>query len=261
MPGPMGAGLPDKRCLQHRVHVHADVAAAGVGAVAVDRREARQREFELVRRGVSGQHFLARRLSALIDPRAAVAPRLFVNRHRRIAQIVNALAAGMDQSAHSGEPHRLGNVQCPNQVHLKTEVRRPIALQPGGVNHHLGARVLHRLDQRRQLPNIAANHRQLPSKNFAQIIQVGLQVEKRHLIAALRQLLGRVAADQTTSGNQDSHDSPLIKIPEGRPPVAPTLLVNPHLFPPPRRGGGRRRGLERFGTSGTSGTTGTSFRY
>jgi hypothetical protein len=39
------------------------------------------------------------------------------------------------------------------------------------------------------------------------------------------------------------------------------LLVNPHLSPPPRRGGGRRRGIERFGTSGTSGTTGTSFRY
>ena len=81
------------------------------------------------------------------------------------------------------------------------------------MNHALGPDLLKRIDQRRQITDIAANHRQVPARDVPDIIGSGGEIEKRYFIASLDQLFGRVRANQARSCNQNSHRIPLNEAP------------------------------------------------
>src|SRR6266498_1207959 len=110
----------------------------------------------------------------------------------------------MDQLAHTGEPRSFGHVDGGDQVHLKAgvdivDVR--FAYRRRQMNHALGTSLLKSIDERRQIANVTADHRQVPTRYMPDIIGPGCEIEKGYFIASLDQLFGRMSTNQARPGN------------------------------------------------------------
>jgi hypothetical protein len=69
------------------------------------------------------------------------------------------------------------------------------------MNHTFGARLLKRIDQRRKIANIAANHGDISTRYSLDVIRSRRKIEKRNFVTPVEQVLGCMRADQTGAGN------------------------------------------------------------
>src|SRR5438034_7558545 len=74
-----------------------------------------------------------------------------------------------------------------------------------GVDHDVRPCVLNGLDHGRQLGNVAPHDLHIGGDDPPDVALIRHEIEQRHLVAPLCELLGGVAADHPGAGNQYSH--------------------------------------------------------